>query len=298
MKTFHINNLFLEQPKQFGDISVYQIGMLQSDDKIVFDTHIHGNFFELTIIIGGCAEISANGENIILSQDDIFLSCPFDSHKIVSCSDDPLKYYFFAFDTRNTQFRFQLDKITLQLSTITNRRFKNSDITSYVSQAINEITQNDIFNDEYCTALLSSIIIRLIRQFNPSKSNLRLPTEKETLVYSIMNYINTHIYTLESLMELSNAFGYEYSHISKIFSKTTNQSLVHYYHIQRLETARSLLSSGASVSEVAKSLNYSSVYSFSSSFKKQYGLSPLAYKKVFSSPSPENATPYKNHLIK
>jgi AraC-like DNA-binding protein len=84
---------------------------------------------------------------------------------------------------------------------------------------------------------------------------------------------------MESLAELSKEFGYDYSHISKIFSKTTKQSLAHYYRFQRLETARSLLSNGMSVSETAQNLNYSSVYSFSVAFKKQYGLSPLKYKQ-------------------
>lgn len=281
MKTFHINNLFLEKPKQFGDVLVYQIGVLQSDDKTVFDTHIHDNFFELTIIIGGSAEISANGKSLPLGQGDIFLSYPFDTHKIVSISNESLKYYFLAFDTVNTKFRFQLDNIVKRFSALQDRQFKNNDIASYVSQAVYETTQNDAFNDEYCAALLLSIIIRLIRQYISQSNSFHLPSKNESFAYAIMNYINSHIYSMKSLTELCSVFGYEYSHISKLFTKTTGQTLTHYFRIQRLETARSLISKGSSVSEIAKSLNYSSVYSFSCAFKKQYNVSPLNYKKNF-----------------
>lgn len=297
MKIFHINNLFLEQPKKFGDISIYQIGVLQSTDKTVFDTHSHGNFFEFTAIIEGTAEISANGTPLSLSENDIFLSYPFDSHKIISFSDE-LKYYFMAFDTTNEQFLFNLDKITQQYSAIENRKFKNTNIFSYLAQAVCESTEKDIFSDEYCTALFLGIIIELLRQFNSQKNSLRLPNKHEVFAYSVMNYINTHVYSMKSLTELSKIFGYEYSHISKIFSKTTKQSLAHYYHIQRLDVARSLLSKGTSVNEVAKILNYSSVYSFSNTFKKQYGLSPLNYKKTFPNPlfpSPKMQTSPKNN---
>lgn len=280
MKTFHINNLFLDKPKQFGDILVYQIGVLQSNDKIVWDTHAHSNFFELTVIIDGIAEITANGVSLSLSKGEIFLSFPFDTHKIVSTSADPLQYYFLAFDTVNEQFRFQLEKIARQFPTIENRQFKNKEIVSFLSQAIYETTGNNAFNEEYCSVLLCGIVIQIIRQFYSRESNLRLPTKSQTFAYSIMNYINTHIYTMQSLAELSKEFGYDYSHISKIFSKTTKQSLTHYYRFQRLETARSLLSNGMSVSETAKNLNYSSVYSFSVAFKKNYGLSPLKYKQT------------------
>ena len=279
MKTFHIDNFFFDKPKQYGDILVYQIGVLQSNDNIVWDTHAHSNFFELTIIIDGMAEITANGVPLSLSNGEIFLSFPFDTHKIVSVSEEPLQYYFLAFDTVNEQFRFQLEKIVQQFSNIESRRFKNKEIVSFLSQAIYETTGNDAFNKEYCSALLCGIVIQIIRQFYSRENSLRLPTKSQTFAYSIMNYINTHIYTMESLAELSKEFGYDYSHISKIFSKTTKQSLAHYYRFQRLETARSLLSNGMSVSETAQNLNYSSVYSFSVAFKKQYGLSPLKYKQ-------------------
>lgn len=279
MKNFHIDNSYIRQPRRFGDTLVYQIGVLHSNDRIVSDQHIHKNFFELTAIIDGEARISANGMTIDLKSNEIFISFPFDTHKIESISSKPLKYYFFAFDTANEQFRFQLDKITRDFPFIRRRSINNSDIFSTLAQAVYETTGNEVFGSEFCAALFDTVIIRLVREFCPQRSSIRIPNQNELFAYSVMNYINTHIYTLTSLAELSEAFGYEYSHISKIFSKAAGQSIRSYYRFQRMETARSLLIDGKSVTEVSAVLGYSSVSSFSLSFKKQYGLSPLSYRQ-------------------
>lgn len=279
MKSFHIDNSYIQEPRRFGDTFVYQIGLLHSDDSLVCDTHIHKNFFELTAIIDGEARVSANGTTLDLGSNDIFISFPFDTHKIESLSSKPLKYYFFAFDTANEQFRFQLDKITRDFPLIRHRRIHNDNIFSTLAQAVYEVTSDEVFSNEFCASLFDTVIIQLVREFCPPKSNIRIPNQNEIFAYSVMNYINMHIYTLTSLSALSEVFGYEYSHISKIFSKAVSQSLRSYYRHQRMETARSLLLEGKSVTEVAAALGYASVCSFSLSFKKQYGLSPMSYRQ-------------------
>lgn len=280
MKTFHIDNLFFDNPKKFGETIVYQIGVLQSNDKVVWDTHAHSNIFEITAVVDGVAEITTNGQPLKVRKGDIHISFPFDTHKIASASQEPLQYYFLAFDTTNEKFRFQLEKIAQQFSAAEFRCFQNKELVSFLSQSIYETTGTDAFHEEFCGILLSGIIVQIIRQFFSRENSMRLPTKSQTFAYSIMNYINTHISSMDSLTELSEVFGYDYSHISKTFSKTTKRSLAEYYRFQRLETARSLLSNGASVSETAENLNYSSVYSFSVAFKKRFGLSPLKYKQT------------------
>lgn len=278
MKRFHIDNFFPE-PKKIGDISVYQIGTLHSDDAPVSDTHMHGNFFELTAIIDGEAEISANDVPLHVKKNEIFVSFPFETHKIVNSSVLPLKYYFFAFDTGNETYRYQLDKITRDFALIRNRKIRSERIFDALAQAVYEVTGNDVFHDELCVALLNTVIIMTIRECVSHAGSLRVPDKNEVFAYSVMNYINTHIHSIRSLTELCDVFNYEYSHISKTFSKTTGQSLLSYYRFRRLETARVYLYDGRTVTETADALNYASVYSFSLAFKKQYGMSPLKYAR-------------------
>ena len=95
-----------------------------------------------------------------------------------------------------------------------------------------------------------------------------------------MNYIGTHIYILEGLNELAGHFGYSYSYLSALFSKTTGDTLMNYYSMRRLDAAVMLLKEGKlSVSEIAELLKYSSIYTFSRAFKNRFGISPAEFRK-------------------
>lgn len=278
MKDYHIDYLYIDSPRSFGETMVYQIGTMQSRDEVVSDTHVHHRFFELTAILEGEGEVSANGQSVRVGRNEIFLSFPFETHRIVRTSSAALKYCYLAFDTVNESFQFSLDRIVGEFTRMEDRIIRDDTMLSALSQAVYEATGAEVFSAELSAALLTAIQIRIVRHYYPQKNDFRLPGKEEIFAYSVMNYINTHIYSMKSLRELSAAFGYEYSHISKLFSKTTSQSLGHYFHTQRMETARSLLGNGMSVGETAERLHYASIYSFSLAFKKQYGVSPSRYQ--------------------
>lgn len=284
MRKFHINHFFAEEPQKCGDLLIYQIGTLYCDEKTGYDTHMHKNFFELTAVTGGQGEVSANGNPIAVRSGDIFLSYPFDTHKIVSDPADPLRYHFLAFDTVNEPFRYQLERVTKEFTAPAERLFCDGEILSSLGRAVYELDGGEAFHTEYCSRLLDCVLIRLLRHYFPSGKDFHKPGREEMLVFSVMNYISTHLYSLTSLTELCREFNYEYSYLSKLFSATASRTLEDYYRHQRMETARALLHDGYRVSETAEALHYASVYSFSAAFRRQYGISPMQYKKGLASP--------------
>lgn len=95
----------------------------------------------------------------------------------------------------------------------------------------------------------------------------------------IMHYIDTHIYEMNALSELSELYGYNYCHLSYVFKKKTGNTIMSYYRNCRLTEAKKLLDQKISVAKVAEKLKYSSMYSFSKAFKKHWGISPRSYIK-------------------
>ena len=96
-----------------------------------------------------------------------------------------------------------------------------------------------------------------------------------------MSYINTHIYTITNLSDLSSVLNYDYPYISKIFVETTSQTISDYYREQRLETACMLIREGnLSFTQISDKLHYSSIYAFSKAFKNHYSVSPKEYKNT------------------
>ena len=114
MRKFHVNHAFLEDPKRYGKLLVYQLGTLYCDEKGGYGTHMHRNFFELTAVVGGKGQLFANDCGTAVKGGDVFVSFPFDTHRVVSDPADPLRYHFFAFQTTSEALGYQLGRIAEQ----------------------------------------------------------------------------------------------------------------------------------------------------------------------------------------
>ena len=103
--------------------------------------------------------------------------------------------------------------------------------------------------------------------------------DSDVLCQQIMNYIDTHVYSIESLDILTDIFSYNYSYLSNLFKKNTSITILDYYTNKRLETAKALIiENKKKIHEIAEMLNYSSTFTFSRAFKKKYGYPPVKMK--------------------
>lgn len=80
---------------------------------------------------------------------------------------------------------------------------------------------------------------------------------------------------------LSSDLNCVYNYLSALFSEITGKTIEKYYIAQKMERVKELLDyNELTLSEIANSLNYSSVSYLSNQFKKVTGLSPSAYKQL------------------
>ena len=79
---------------------------------------------------------------------------------------------------------------------------------------------------------------------------------------------------------LTDRFPYDYSHMSRVFSRHEKDTIEHYLIKLRIEKAKEHLSyKNRNVSEVAYQLGYASVAHFSRQFKKAVGMTPSKYQQ-------------------
>ena len=279
---YHLDNSYLEAPLKFGDIYIYQAGTLYCGNETVIHPHNHIRLFELTIVTDGEGEISVNGKPQRVKANDIHLSFPCDSHAIRSDFKNPLKYYFFSFSTEDENLKCGLEEIMQNNLDADKRIFKDDRVRSLAEDIILELNDSSHYlSDEAVYSAAKLIIIRTMRAFKnetEQKTELRI-TNPKALCYTIKNYIDSHIYTLKNLTELSEFTGYNYSYLSALYKKTMGETLADYLTGLKIKTAKQLLKQGFTVSKVAELLNYSSVYAFSKAFHKRCGISPKEYKK-------------------
>lgn len=281
-KKYHLDKSYLASPKIFGDCRLFQIGRLYCTETTVVAKHAHINWFELTIVTDGKGTVYTGDLGIPVRRGDIYLSFPCDFHGIVSDAHEPLKYDFFAFSVSRSDWAADLERIVQTCMPADRRVFRDETVRSLIALAIGEVDQNGLYSSDLLSAIFSQVIIHLIRNFSeePQWSNSDSITEQKALCYRLMNYIDTHIYTMTGLQELSALTNYNYSYLSALFHKGTGGTLTDYYRNRRLETARLLIiRDDLSITHIADLLNYSSIYTFSRAFKDKYGISPEQYRK-------------------
>ena len=283
---YHLNKNYFDKPLALGEVVLYQAGRLYCGSSMVVPLHIHGDYFELTIVTDGKGVITTNSIPVEVQKGDIYLSLPCESHEIVSDKDDPLKYDFFAFLCVQKEMLEEFQNIAENYYTPTNRVFHSERIRTLVSTAVAELDGDKKYSKELLESVFREIIIYFIRSFSkikPEKHSENV-TAAEVLCYKLMNYIDTHIYSLKNLVELSDFTDYSYGYLSSVFKRTTGNSLVVYYRERRLEAARILITENRlKITEISEMLGYSSVYSFSKAFSKRYGVSPREYRQKFNS---------------
>ena len=276
-------------PISYGGIDLLQIGTSHCEASANIQTHIHDDFYELTIITSGRGTVTTNNVTVPVEQNDIYVSFPFDQHTIDASPDTTMHYDHCAFFINDSDLLADMQKLVFMHGNPEHRIIKNEQLKRLVSDAIYETSKLRAFQSLYLETLFKQIVIQIIRSFNKQFGVATAPGRKEELCYQIMGYINTHIYSITSLQEVAQELRYDYTYLSKLFTKTTSQTISDYYHFQRLETACMLIKENElNFTQISEKLNYSSIYSFSKAFKKQYAVSPMTYKKLFSKP---NSTP-------
>ena len=108
-----------------------------------------------------------------------------------------------------------------------------------------------------------------------------LPTEKQQKIAPAVEYISQHYnenITNDKLAEIS---GISTVYFRKLFSSVVGVSPIVYVRRLRIENAKEMLKSDyGTLSDVAQSLGYASLYDFSRDFKKHTGTSPSRYEKT------------------
>ncbi|SDB85936.1 helix-turn-helix domain-containing protein [Williamwhitmania taraxaci] len=119
-------------------------------------------------------------------------------------------------------------------------------------------------------------------------SGLELMDDKRAvLIEKIKNVIIGMIYHSDEMIKvnfsdfLSEKLGYDYTHLSNIFSEVKGITIQQFVIIHKVERVKELiLYDELNLTEISYKLNYSSVAHLSNQFKKITGLTPSHFKQM------------------
>lgn len=120
-----------------------------------------------------------------------------------------------------------------------------------------------------------SILLRLMQ----NELEPYLPTEKQKKLAPAVEYVSQHYNEALTNDLLAKEAGMSTVYFRKLFTEMMGVPPIVYAHRLRIEKAKEILRSDyGTLSDVAQSLGYSSLYDFSRDFKKHTGVSPSRYQ--------------------
>lgn len=285
-KRFHFDDSFFESPKRYGGVLLHQIGDLccRSGARIPMHKQI---CHEISCVVAGTGEFYLNGDVHRVKAGDLFL-CPRNSeHAIISSQHNPLWYYYcgFSLDCACTGKEGEALENFYCLPPTSIAPDLSDSVKEIFQLLFNELTVNDSSSAALIHNYLQALLLLTRRCYEAAAATEEAIRKnanfRQLIVRSVTRYIDSNLFSIQRLTDISDALGYSYSYLSQTFSSTMGCSLDAYYQSKRFEKAQELLRHGYTITGVSDALGFDSTQSFSRFFKKMYGAPPSKFKKEF-----------------
>lgn len=258
------------EPAQLSDEKIYFIKSITENPSVVRRMHWH-NSYEILYVRRGSGEQRINSKVFDFSPGSATVICPGDIHTTVATSSegyeiDVLQFVGEYFDRRQ--------KILFELkSTVLNG--KNEEICELFDKIRKHVSEGDTRENLF----LAGAVFMLCGILSERCKTTEMVAKKTKFAQEVCQYLSAA--TDMSLSKVSQTFGYSSEHFSRKFHAETGISYKHY--CERIKMHRfftSLDSEDLTLGEVADKLGYSDASSFVRAFKRMYGSSPGAYRRL------------------
>lgn len=270
-------------------------------EAFLFDTK-HNNFpikahwhyfMEIIFMLKGTAIINCNNEEYVLAPGDLILFHPRAVHSIFTASQEPLKYDVLKFDINNLNitsshtpklssiFRYAIADSCAPVF-LPSEAFKNFSLENLFSNCIEEITNKDYGYDIRLQALISSLLIEILRiwrknGFNTNSSTL-IPDDSDSL-YTILQYIDEHSHECLKVESLAEMCHMSYSYFAKKFHELYGQSCKDYIEFVRLSKVKDLLLFTAfDLNYISQETGFADCSHLIRTFRKNTGITPKQFR--------------------
>lgn len=152
----------------------------------------------------------------------------------------------------------------------------------FLREQILEMLKAQNHQDCYCAAellhMLNLLFIRLLRYYANS-SALHKESLTDNQVLDMVFYIHKNLRTI-TLPALAKRYGYSQTHCSRLLKQNTGRNYVELVRLLRMKQAGLLLeNSGLRLFEISDLVGYENPETFIRAFKKEYGMTPGAFRK-------------------
>jgi AraC-like DNA-binding protein len=206
-------------------------------------------------------EIKIEEKSFIVSPDHVLLIPPLVEHSIS---------YYENTCVKSIKFDFKNDSLSTDSIVII-------DFNKY-NDILNMLFEQIPYRENSYNSRLTSLYLEIF-MLTVYEKEFNIPDEyrhiTDTVIRNAVIYINDHLFNNLPLKHFASLSGLSENHFIRRFKNIMNYTPLEYIRKVRIERAVALIEdTDFNISQIAELLNYSSLYSFSRSFKKIMGVSP------------------------
>ncbi|MBQ2967266.1 MAG: AraC family transcriptional regulator [Clostridia bacterium] len=209
----------------------------------------------------GVSVNEGQGFFIYPGQDEEYYADPCDPWEFlwVISSDNAMKEIFDRYYTDNDAYVFDFDSVTEVRKIANEIMAKNGDILDSLK--------------------MLEMYLHILNSHTYTKISTRCKTNCETYLEFCVDYIETNIHKKITVEELLDLVGVSQPYLYKIFKNKFNMSIKEYITCYKINRAKKLLvETNMLITEIANSVGYSDVLSFSKAFSSKEKVSPQKYR--------------------
>jgi AraC-like DNA-binding protein len=251
---------------------------------------------EITFLETGSLTFGLGNEKYILVPDEFTVTRPWQPHKLGNPNISIGKLYWIILDVNVRQphqewqwppwimlTKSDIDELSKMLRQNEKPVWKaNAEIRRCFQKIGQHLTNWDSErNESWISIYINELLLHMLTLFRqgPFSYNEALTESSRTMKLFIDDLPNTYYqpWTLESMAEYCGLRVTRFVHYFKLY---TNNSPMHYLTYLRLEIARKRLLShrNQNIKEIGYECGFSSSQYFSTVFRKQFGVSPAAFR--------------------
>lgn len=285
-RQYEFENAYWGKPRRYNFINLVQIGEICCEGNFEIVEHLQV-CHEITYIISGEGYVYTDGKEVKASPGDVFLTRKDQMHAIKSEDHSVLRYYYLAFDFNEGSNAEPYVALTNLFLTRSDLREKDSlEISWPFNKVISELYYGSEFSNELISTYIDQILLLVCRLFSHKGVTKYLPIKSIKpvgyTVYAVIRYINENIGNIDNIHNMAKDLGYCDSYLSRIFKEKMGMTLQSYITMKKMEKAVEMIEQDHfTITEIALQLHFESVQSFSKSFKRTLGISPMEYRREY-----------------
>ena len=228
---------------------------------------------ELTYVDHGTLHSVADGQDLLLEQGDLVIYGPGQWHMQYADMEVSPRFLTVSFDAPG-----------YNLAPLLNRKFRSPQkAIALLQKMLREQEQMDEFSPDMMLCLLTQALLQLQRQTDapadPLKSIHCLTNENE-IIRKAQQYISTHVRSRLSVPLVARSADVSTSYLTALFHKHLQISPGEYIRRIKLQESKQMIREGnMNFTEIAQTLQYSTIHHFSRQFKEKFGVTPSQYAK-------------------